>query len=233
MVSSQEHVSQCMTVLTHWGRVTHICVSKISIISSDNGLSPGRRQAIIWTSVGILLIGPLGTNFSEILNEIYTFSFKKMHLKMSSGKWRPFCLGLNVLITAKVGVHRGWKCIMNIFRNKSMAWCKTAITPLLTHLNYCSLAQSHPHVDHGLTHWGRVTHICISNLAIIGSDNGLPPARRQAIIWNNAGILLIEPLGTKFSEISVKSEFKHFHSRKCTWKCRLRNGIHFVSASMC
>ena len=40
---------------------------------------------------------PLETNFSEILIEIYVFSFKKMHLKMSSGKWRPFCLGLSVL----------------------------------------------------------------------------------------------------------------------------------------
>ena len=84
--------------LTHWGRVTHICVNKQTIISSDNGLSPGRRQAIIWTNVGILLIGPWGTNFSEILIGIQTFSFKKMHLKMSSAKWRPFCLGLNVLI---------------------------------------------------------------------------------------------------------------------------------------
>ena len=45
-------------VLTHWGRVTHICVDKLTIIGSDNGLSPGRRQAIIWTSAGILLIGP-------------------------------------------------------------------------------------------------------------------------------------------------------------------------------
>ena len=64
--------------------------------SSDNGLAPGRRQAIIWTIAGILLIGPLGTNFSELIIEIHTFSFKKMQLKMSSGKWRPFCLGLNV-----------------------------------------------------------------------------------------------------------------------------------------
>ena len=83
--------------LTHWGRVTHICVRKLSIIGSDNGLSPGRRQAIIWTNAGILLIWTLGTNFSEILIEIHAFSFKKMHLKMSSAKWRPFCLGLNVL----------------------------------------------------------------------------------------------------------------------------------------
>ena len=68
-------------ILTHWGRATYVCVSKLTIIGSDNDLSPGRRQAIIWTNDGILLIGPLGTNFSEILSKIHTFSFKKMHLK--------------------------------------------------------------------------------------------------------------------------------------------------------
>ena len=83
--------------LTHWGWVMHICVSEIIIIGSDNGLSPGQRQAIIWTNAGILLTGPLATNFSETLIRIQTFSFKKMLLKMSSAKWRPFCLGLNVL----------------------------------------------------------------------------------------------------------------------------------------
>ena len=84
--------------LTHWGRVTHICVSKLTIIGSDNDLSPGRRQAIIWTNAGILLMRTLGTNLSEILREIHTFSFKKMRLKLSSAKWRPFYLVLNVLI---------------------------------------------------------------------------------------------------------------------------------------
>ena len=83
--------------LTHWGRVTHICVSELIILGSDNGLSPGWRQAIIWSNAGILSIGTLGTNFSEILIEILTFSFKNMRLKVSSGKWRPSCLGLNVL----------------------------------------------------------------------------------------------------------------------------------------
>ena len=83
--------------LCYWGRVMLICVSKLTIIGSDNGLSPGQRQAIIWANAGILLIGPFGTNFSEILIEILTFSFKKMCLKVSSGKGRPFCLGLNVL----------------------------------------------------------------------------------------------------------------------------------------
>ena len=89
--------SEIIAVLTHWGRVTHICASRLTIAGSDNGLSPGRRQAIIWTNAGILLIGPLGTNFSENLIEILTFSFTKMRLKVSSAKWRSFCLGLNVL----------------------------------------------------------------------------------------------------------------------------------------
>ena len=68
-----------MTVmLPHWGQVTHICVNNLTIIGSDNGLSPGWRQAIIWTNAGILLIGPIGTNFSEISMEVQTFSLKKM-----------------------------------------------------------------------------------------------------------------------------------------------------------
>ena len=60
----------------------HIWVSKLTIIGSDEGLSPGRHQAIIWTNAGILLIGTLGTNISEILGKIHSFSFKKMYLKI-------------------------------------------------------------------------------------------------------------------------------------------------------
>ena len=82
--------------LYDWSRVTHICVGKLIILGSDNGLSPGRRQAIIWTNAGILLIELSGTNFSEILIGIQTLSFKEMHFKMSSEKWHPICLGLNV-----------------------------------------------------------------------------------------------------------------------------------------
>ena len=72
-------------LLTHWGRVRLRCASKLNISGSDSGLSSGRRQAIIWTNAGILLIWPLGTNFREILNEIHTISFKNVHLKMLWG----------------------------------------------------------------------------------------------------------------------------------------------------
>ena len=94
--------------LIDWGRFTDIC--KLIIIGSDNGLSPVRHQAIIWTNAGILLIGPLATSSSEILIKIHIFSFKKKHLNMSfdngshfvsasmcelnieaETKWPPFC----------------------------------------------------------------------------------------------------------------------------------------------
>ena len=97
VMSILPHMFCSKWLLTHWGRVMRICVSKLASVGSGNGLSPGRRQAIIWTNAVIWLIGPLGTSFSEILIEIYTFSFKKIHLKVSSGKWRPSCLGLSVL----------------------------------------------------------------------------------------------------------------------------------------
>ena len=70
-----------VTLLTHWGRVTHTCVIKQTIIGSDNSLSPCLSQGIIWSNVGILLIRTLGTNFSEIINEIHKFSFGKAILK--------------------------------------------------------------------------------------------------------------------------------------------------------
>ena len=69
------------TGLTHWYLVTHKCVCKPTIIASNNGLSPGRRLALIWTNVGIMFIETLGTNFSEILCQSIIFSFAKYTLK--------------------------------------------------------------------------------------------------------------------------------------------------------
>ena len=87
--------------LSHWCRVPHICISKLPTIGSNNGLSPDRCEAIILTHAGILLIGPLGMNFSEILIEVNTFSLKKMHLKISSAKRCLICLRLDVLINVE------------------------------------------------------------------------------------------------------------------------------------
>ena len=107
---------------THWGRVTHICVGNLTIIGPDNDLSPGRRQAIIRTNAGILLIEPLRANFSEISIEIHTFSFKEMHLIMPSGKWRPFCLGLSVKSSGLIRKHIWNNTSTEILRQHAKHW---------------------------------------------------------------------------------------------------------------
>ena len=101
-----------------WWVIKHECVDKYKHNSlrpsdaymrrlhyhhySDNSLSPGRRQAIIWTNAGILLIGPLGANYNGIIIKIHTFSLKKILFIMSYEKWRPFYPGCNVLITNSI-----------------------------------------------------------------------------------------------------------------------------------
>ena len=133
--------------LTHWGRVTHICINRLTIIGSDNGLLPGRRQAIIWTNAGILLIGPLGTNFSEICIGIQTFSLKKIHLKMSSAKWRLFCLGLNVLKHTEASVKWAPLCGLHF---KCIVWLKTFVFGFDFYWRLFLLTQSTPR-----QHWFR------------------------------------------------------------------------------
>ena len=132
--------------LTHWDRVTHICVGKKIIIGSDKGLPPDWRQAIIWANAGLLSMEPLRTYFIENLIKIQPFSLKKMHVKMLSAKWHPSCLGLNVLtrrpledvvvMLCVISEHMLWAFLVklhrwkqqNIFNVKSklvqvMTWC--------------------------------------------------------------------------------------------------------------
>ena len=83
--------------LTHWGRVTHICVSKLIIIGSDNALSPGRRQAIIWTNNCILLIWTPRNKFQWNRNRnSYAFiqenALENVVRKMASILSQPQCV---------------------------------------------------------------------------------------------------------------------------------------------
>ena len=64
--------------LTHRSRVPHICVSKLNIIGSDNGLSPGQHQPIIWTNARILLTWPSGTTSEKCQSKfIYLVPFSR------------------------------------------------------------------------------------------------------------------------------------------------------------
>ena len=176
--------------ITHWGRVTHICVGNLTIIGPDNGLSPGRCQAIIWTNAGMLLIGPWGTNFSEILIGIQTFSFKKMHLKMSSAKWRPFCLGLNVLNTVIPHWLRTCSCL---YRNWALFYFKMfAVFMEILKIVDCS------HCRHF-----SIRHECRQvNTSTIVSIFGPALTSRQGHTFCVSGILLEKPTSHQWFPIT-------------------------------
>ena len=103
------YVMCIIIALSRWGRLAHVCVNNLTTIRSDNGLSPGRRKAIIQNNAMILLIRPLGTKFGEISIGIQTSSLTKIRLKVSSVKWCPICLGLNVLTY--------WDLVMHLCAN--------------------------------------------------------------------------------------------------------------------
>ena len=86
-----------MSWLTHWWRVTHICVGKLTIIGSDNDLSPGRCQAIIWTNAAILLIWTLSNKLQWKFNYNWNIFIKKNAFEnvvweMSAILSRPQCV---------------------------------------------------------------------------------------------------------------------------------------------
>ena len=109
---------------TRWGRLTHTFVSKLTIIGSDNGLWPGQRQDIIWTSFGILLIASLGTSFSEILIEIHTFFIQENAFENVVWKMAAIFLGLNVLNwEADIEAYLVWACD-SVFIHFTFTWHK-------------------------------------------------------------------------------------------------------------
>ena len=93
-----------------------------SALVQMNGLSPDWRQAIIRTNAGIFLIGPLGTNFSEIQIEIKKISFMKMRLKLSSEKLWPFCWGGDELTIAPA-----WQSVWSVWQAGTVVWSPTRI----------------------------------------------------------------------------------------------------------
>ena len=187
--------------------MTHICVSKLSILGSDNGLSPGRRQSIIWTNAGILLIAPWGTNFSEILIGIHTFSFKKIHLKMSSAKWRPFWLGLNVL--THCGLVELTRMLLNISSGNGLSFTSTKF--------YLHHPDSKFHGANMGPTWGR-------------QDPGGPQVGHMKIaIW--ALLIYCQLVPWVQTSMKLKTKYKYFLSRICEYFCKM--AAIYVQASMC
>ena len=66
VISFKKHVQNLNILQRKIYPVGNIMYEANTVIGLDNGLSPDRRQVIIWTNAGLLLIEPLGTNFNEI-----------------------------------------------------------------------------------------------------------------------------------------------------------------------
>ena len=133
-------------LVTHWGRVTHICVGKQTIIVSDNSLSPGRRQAIIWANDGILFIGPLeqtSVKFqSKFQHFIHKNSIESAVCEMASILSRPKCVKQSLTIGSDalqwrhngcdgVSNHQPHDCLLNrLFGRRSKKTSKLRVTGL-------------------------------------------------------------------------------------------------------
>ena len=173
--------------------MTHISVCNQTIIGSDNGLLPGRHQAIIWTSAGILLIGPLGTNKWNLIWNSYMLicDISKRCLRNGS----PL-VSASLHYVMELGHH--W------FREWLLAWLVTKSDKPLVTLTHCG--QDKMAAIFQTTFWNGFSwfKMCefwlkfqqnlfpgsnISNYqySSVGSDNGLAPIKRQAIIWASDG----------------------------------------------
>ena len=104
------------TTLTHWGRVTYKCVSKL-----DHHLFRWWLFFIILNNAGLQSVGSLWTNLSEIGMKIQKFSYKKISLKTSTAKWWPFYLGLNVSITGCIQVEN-WHMEIDHWNEQTDHW---------------------------------------------------------------------------------------------------------------
>ena len=141
--------------------MTHICVSKLTIIGSNNGLSPDRRLAIIWTNDGMLLIGPLRNKLQWNLNRnsnifIQENAFESVVCKTVAILSRPQCVkGSKYKMAAKFGQQNHFCYQIN--------WCAILISSLnltkqgiltlrLFITNYMSTAKSLAAKDH-LLRW--------------------------------------------------------------------------------
>ena len=135
---TQKVLCTLLMTLTHWCRVTHICVNKLIIIGLHNGLSSGRHQAIIWINARILLIGLLGTNINDILIEIHIFSLKNpsedVVRKMVAILYRHQCVNCvhsKVCVLKMMGELKTWIILIRSMKmpyfvsvQKTPAWCR-------------------------------------------------------------------------------------------------------------
>ena len=177
-ITSAHCTEQCLNQVhdalwTHWGWVMHICVGKLTTIGSDNGLSLVEAKSLTEP----MLIGPLGTKFREIFIEIHIVSLNKVHLKMSSGNWRPFCFLYNVLKLDSVPCSH-WRKFCQHYMLYHFHHCRDAI-PLrllpfshgypscLKFNSHLSFTQGLADLDSGIRIFGGLLHTHLAGVSVV------------------------------------------------------------------
>ena len=159
-----------------------------------------------------------------MLIEILTFSFMKMRLKGSSAKWRPFCLGLNVLIPIHPSQRTDHVALKPAMIDGLEFWWLDMIYVYGTSVEW-DVSRDSTHGEFNSSRLGIYASVKQTN---IGSPNCLSPKWRLAIIHINAVQLLIGPLGANFHETWIKIQQLSYETRKFIWKCSVQIGGHFV-----
>ena len=99
------HLHLNWMALTHCNLVTPYGVKNLGNFGPDSALSLIRYRVITWNNRDILLIGPIGTNCSDIPIKLPTLSFKKMHFKRSAAKYQPYLFMPDMLKISLMCIH--------------------------------------------------------------------------------------------------------------------------------
>ena len=123
---------------------------------------------------------------------------------MSSGKWRPFCLGLNELTSEfNSGHHIHWINLLNCqLPNYNALQFRRWLYIFLERKqsNSCVIVKWH-NTPRVLDYWNPMTTICVNKMGYHWFTQWLATCRCRATNWTNGNILPFWPLKTMFSDI--------------------------------
>ena len=182
-------------IITIWIYGNFVCVQEFVKIYSR---SPGCKLS---AKTKCPKYGTQGTVLCNLVSYRKLLNFSQSYLLKLTETWS--------LISSKHGLYK-WRSRFSLDTKwqDNAPWityfCYFVLAHTLCPATLANFALCRLRIIEYIQNVHRVTHICVSILTIIGSDNGVSLEGRQVIIWTNAGILLILRSGTNFSQISIE-----------------------------
>ena len=176
--------AQHMLWMNHWYYHKHQEAHSLLDLYVHNLYSLHKIFTLIFCvlELSIVLTLKLGKWRASLLWGFPTWQLHKSHFLFQHCQNCPrCCVGYMCIWWNDLFLHQDANEISNI---KNISWIlrEFPLTILFYRVSWIIIKQWFK-----LTHWGRVTHIYVSKLTIIDSDNGFALMRCQAIIWINDG----------------------------------------------